>query len=108
MPRKKRESKMRDRELTNNEYWEMLLGGSGSEYENVFLKRASWTQHREELLSLCPVGVRPDAWWEFEAPAGDYTRHDHESEEDFLRRHKLLEPWEEAQLEAEKKIRGEG
>lgn len=106
MPRRKRYSKAMERELTTGEYMEMLLGHGevkGSDFETPFLKRAAWEHHREELMSVCGEGIRPDAFWQFEHPA----MHDAGTGErlEYLRKHGLLEPWEEARLKAWEEMR---
>ncbi|MFW6113352.1 MAG: hypothetical protein ACOC78_00310 [Actinomycetota bacterium] len=106
MPRKKRDPKKISRELANDEYWEMLLGHGevdGSVFETIFTKRAAWNLHREELLAVCPAGIRPDAFCQFEHPG----MHDSWDEErvEYLRREGLLSPEEEAAIKSREDIR---
>ncbi len=31
-------------------------------------RRGAWERHREVLLQSMPAGMRPAAWWDYEAP----------------------------------------
>ncbi|MDI6871228.1 MAG: hypothetical protein QME79_07705 [Bacillota bacterium] len=69
--RRRRRVKRRD-ELTDGEFWDLMLDRKwreGSSFESPFLRKAAWLAHREELLEgHVGEGVRPGAWWEYDAP----------------------------------------
>ncbi|MBC7248385.1 MAG: hypothetical protein H5T73_11495 [Actinobacteria bacterium] len=58
-------------------------------------------------MAACAPGLRPAAWWEFEAPEyGDPPKHCNPAAEiAFLRKHGLLSPEEEAQLKVMEELR---
>ncbi len=133
MPRKRRTSKSRPTELNHLQYFDLWLDEyrgkwrKNSPFESPFDRRVAWFANRDELLANHNAGDRPAGWWDYEAPeprpligqrefpgkvlcwCGEL--HDgfvceYEGDKDYLRRLGLLEPWEEADLEARKWIVG--
>lgn len=133
MPRKKRIDKMKPRELTMQQFMDLWCGGGGEAFESPFLRRAAYFEHREELMEATPPGMRPAAFFDFEAsePRRVIGREERfepyshrpakvkcscgemhmgyscilERDEDYLRRLDLLTPEEEAELAAIKAMR---
>jgi len=70
MPRSRRLAKTRRTELTEFQFWELLLGPGNdrgiSDFESPFLRRAAWYEHREELMEAPTPGMRPWGFWEYE------------------------------------------
>jgi len=101
MPRTRRTAKTRRTELTEFQFWELLLGPGNdrgiSDFESPFRSRAGWYENREELMEDPTPGMRPWGFWEYEVghhPA-DVGMEGQAAE---LKRLGLLEDWEEAQL----------
>ncbi|MHB8780327.1 MAG: hypothetical protein ACYC55_02930 [Candidatus Geothermincolia bacterium] len=135
MPRKRRASKAKITELTYQQFFDLWLHRYGekwredSPFENPFMRRVAWFANRDEIMTSSNAAMRSAGWWDYEAPeprrllgqpafpgkllctCGEF--HDgficeFESDEDYLRRLGLLEPWEEAELEAMKRLKGKG
>lgn len=70
MPRRRLHGKRRAEELTTDQYWELLIGPRGADvsaFESTAEARAAWRTHREDMLSVCPAGQRPEGFWKYEA-----------------------------------------
>lgn len=63
-------------------------------------RRAAWEAHRETLLASARPGMRPGAWWQYDAPQLEAQRLPHESDLQLLFRLGQLGPEEVEALEA--------
>jgi hypothetical protein len=73
MPRRRRTMKHRRAELTDDQFFELLLGPSGenvSAFASENDRREAWEEHRERLLARRErsPGRRAWAWWHYESP----------------------------------------
>lgn len=113
----KRRRRRQRRELTEGQFWELMLGppapdreaftspypAKRSAFESPFLRRAAWNEHKAEIMEGHNPGTRPWAWWEYEV--GKQPRAaDSDVEAATLERLGKLEDWERAQLEALKRL----
>jgi hypothetical protein len=102
MPTNRSPRQRRDRSLTLDQRFSLDIGADGV-YAGAFPsdadRRAAWFRWREYMLSLCRHGQRPQAWWQYEAPALGITRPaDHHFDEAVLYETDLLSPRERKQL----------
>ncbi|PZS21220.1 MAG: hypothetical protein DLM54_04660 [Acidimicrobiales bacterium] len=85
MPRRHRDAKRRSAELTDDQYWELLLGDAGvlsaftwvpgtkrspgvySDFESPQARETAWYLHRDWMMANEGAGQRPWAWWCYEA-----------------------------------------
>jgi hypothetical protein len=73
-----------------------------SPFESKEDRQAAWERHREYLMAKCHHGVRPTAWWDYDAPALGVRRPVRpEYEKATLWEAGLLSPEEAATLERE-------
>jgi hypothetical protein len=107
MPRKRRAVKTRRTELTEFQFWELLLGPGNdrgiSDFESPFTRKAAWYENRDELMADPTPGMRPWGFWEYEA--GGNHPEDQAAE---LRRLRLLSDEEKGLLSAMRALSGEG
>jgi len=137
MATKKRRKIAKRGELTTDQFFSLLLGDVKHDpptFESPFMRRAAWYEHRDEMMTDWDhAGVRPQAWWDYDAPEPlkvigkkemfiPLTKEPeevhclcgeihmgyicvYEDEVEYLRRMGFLEDWEEAELEVCRKIR---
>jgi hypothetical protein len=75
--------------LSVSQYLDLLLGpqNSFSAFADDHARRQAWLQSKAVLEALVDPGVRPSAWWDYEAPEPAGPR---ESVPEFLSRMGLL------------------
>jgi hypothetical protein len=118
MPRVRRRGKAKSGELTQNQYWDLLLGGRvGTACETCEIRltcinkcwefathkerRAAWMLHGNELMGDTNEGTRPSAWWDFSAPPAARELHAAgQRDADVLRQFNLLGEAEKMTLDA--------
>jgi hypothetical protein len=106
MPRVRRKGIRRLDALDFDQLGDLLWGPDTrqSYFESPLARRAAYFGHREMVLGHVHAGQRPWAFYEYEL-----REHPPEisNQAPFLRGKGLLEPWEEAQLQAWESIRKE-
>jgi hypothetical protein len=119
MPRKRQTPKHRAA-ITSDQMLELVFAGPHftdvsafspslpahlrSRFESPFLRRSAWFRFRDELLADVGAGMRPSAFWWYEARE---RPREGEPEAKCLARLGLLEEWETAQIKAWESIRVE-
>ena len=83
MPRKRRRAKARQRPGLSDDHCEHLILGICvlNHSENIFesddARRATWFEHRDEIMARCSAdhdqhhykpGTRPSGWWDYQSP----------------------------------------
>lgn len=68
MPRARLHGKRRTGDLSQREEMDLLLGNRGA-FADEADRRQAWRQHREELMASINIGSRPQAFWDYDAPA---------------------------------------
>jgi hypothetical protein len=77
----------------------VYLTGAGRPFESEAARRAAWVANRDQLLAEARPGLRPGAWWQYEAPEAEAQRQlvmvdgvgcCHESDRELLGRLDLL------------------
>ncbi len=108
MPRSRRRLRARVGELSVDQYDELAFGPHYDHLELVSdfaddeAREDAWFANREEILAEEPAGSRPWAWWQYESGLKDSFEKPrpsgHEAEV-WLRKQRLLTPFEERELD---------
>ncbi len=118
MPRRRIKTKRKDEQLSNSQFWDLILGKRLQDptfYNAPFLsdqeRRECWNIHKEHLIADWREngipGNRPGAWWTYSAPEllpDEVIYSDDFKEVDWLRKWNLLEPWEVKALEDQARL----
>lgn len=67
MPRKRISGKRRNRALTYQEEFDLLIGSGGVQWSDDE-RREAWHEHKGELMDLVNSGTRPAAFFDYEDP----------------------------------------
>ncbi len=67
MPRKRIAGKRRNRALTYQEEFDLLLGSENAQWSDKE-RREAWQDHQDELTALVNPGAHPAAFYDYEDP----------------------------------------
>lgn len=108
MTRKRIFGKKRTKELTRSQIWALRSRwsqfGPGCEFETEADYHSAWDDCRESLLADSRAGMRPGAYWKYDAPEIDAQRIPFEDDDQLLYRMGMLSPEEIAELSERKGV----
>ena len=70
MPRKRIAGKRRNRALTYQEEFDLLLGSGGVQWSDGE-RREAWEDHKDVLMASVNPGTRPAAFFDYEDPENE-------------------------------------
>ncbi|MHB1042362.1 MAG: hypothetical protein ACYC0Q_05945 [Eubacteriales bacterium] len=106
MPRRRLKSKRKARELTNSQFWNLMLNRSvlldkfRPAWESAFERKRAWFELRDQIMAEWfedgHFGRRPGAWWAYECP--DLPRLPGEEDFEYLIRAGEVKPEERGKI----------